>query len=566
MQEEREEHFTQVFASKEKQEHKKEDLPSAQSREPCLQFCEITDTLKPVPFLTSISLPAIFNKPVVSLGDLEDANMAIRETTYLTIGGGMGSFCWADCLVICGADPDQVTAIGFKPKAPYARYQQLCRNSQIPSHERLRSNSDSCPDNIWGWPGYAVREIWQHLKQGDFRQAGRVSGQIFNEPLVETYAPRSQDVFDSIDREAARIGWLSIWREGRVEAIRKTDDGRYAVLYSEPEKPGSHLVMVASYLHLAVGYPGVRFLSDLIEYRLRTGDTQRIVNAYEKHEHIYEHLMRHGGTVLIRGRGIVASRIIQRLYEVRMKRQRENRQADVQILHLMRSPKAKGKRFGRARRMVENHWEFQAFNWPKSASSGGLRLLLERATPPQRDELLSMWGGTTIPSRKDWRQIIETGRQEGWYEQQFGVVEHVERDEGSKKVETIIRSVNIEKEQKLTADFIIDATGLDATLDHNPLLKNLCDLYQLERNLKGRLLTSNDFEIEGMRHDTSRMYAAGAMTWGSSHAPVDSFFSLQYAALRSVDALTEQNAPGLKKLNGIRSVTQWLRWARGVSP
>jgi hypothetical protein len=41
---------------------------------------------------------------------------------------------------------------------------------------------------------------------------------------------------------------------------------------------------------------------------------------------------------------------------------------------------------------------------------------------------------------------------------------------------------------------------------------------------------------------------------------------MQYAALRSVDALWRAGAPGVRRLDGLRSLAHWLRWARGVAP
>src|SRR5262249_53809292 len=142
------------------------------------------------------------------------------------------------------------------------------------------------------------------------------------------------DVFASLDREAARIGWERIWSPGNVKALRKTDDGRYAVAYTRPQEQGArrHAFALAPYVHLPLGYPGLRLLPDIQAFRERTGDTRTAVNAYEDHEHVYDQLLRQGGTVLVRGRGIVASRILQRLDEVR----RQN--AGIRILHLMRSP------------------------------------------------------------------------------------------------------------------------------------------------------------------------------------------------------------------------------------
>jgi hypothetical protein len=64
-----------------------------------------------------------------------------------------------------GVRAEHIGVVGNYP-TPHGRYQRLCVNSQIPAHERLRSNSDSCPDNIWGFPGYAAREAWRDLTGG----------------------------------------------------------------------------------------------------------------------------------------------------------------------------------------------------------------------------------------------------------------------------------------------------------------------------------------------------------------------------------------------------------------
>ena len=42
---------------------------------------------------------------------------------------------------------------------------------------------------------------------------------------------------------------------------------------------------------MAVGYPGLKFLDDLQEYRETYQDYTRVVNAYEPHEHVYEDLL-----------------------------------------------------------------------------------------------------------------------------------------------------------------------------------------------------------------------------------------------------------------------------------
>jgi pSer/pThr/pTyr-binding forkhead associated (FHA) protein len=506
--------------------------------------------------------PPIFQQPAVQVWQLLRGTVTVLETTYLTIGGGLGSFVWVDHMLSAGVAPEQIIVLGLEAK-PHSRYERLCRNSQIPPHERLRSNSDACPDNIWGWPSYGLREMWGSLKRGQLGNAFNVAWHVFGEPvLADTYTPRSSDVFAAVDKEAARIGWARMWRYGQVKAIRKTDDERYAVALTtvNERKEPVNLIVLARYIHLAVGYPGVQFLSDLQSFRDRTRDFQRVVNAYENHDHIYAHLIQRGGIVMVRGRGIVASRVLQRLYEIRQQN------PNVYILHVMRSPLTIGHRFGHARRKVVNHMDLQPFNWPKACWGGTMRARLEQADDQQRESLLNDWGGTTTAERKDWQRIIAQGIREGWYQARFGTAKRVEPNPHG-QVFTLMKGLDAgEPESWVAADFIIDCTGLEAALDTNELLRDLVQHHRLGRSPKGRMRVRNNFEIEGMENGRARMYAAGAMTLGGPLAAVDSFLGLQMAAIRAVDALADIQAPGVHLLGPWRSFIQWMRWVRGVKP
>jgi pSer/pThr/pTyr-binding forkhead associated (FHA) protein len=512
--------------------------------------------VQPLTPLASNFPPLVFQAKKVAVQALHATGLPVDESDYLAIGAGLGSFLWADLLRISGVSADKIVALGLEGE-PYARYKRLCLNSQIPLYERLRSNSDSCPDNIWGWPSYALREAWHDFSKGQINSTFKYLWQVFAEPtFAETYTPRAGNVFDSIDREAERIGWNQIYRYGRVRGIRKTDDGRYCVAYSRG--PGNYAFLVSRYLHLATGYPAIQFLPDLQAYREKYQDFKSVVNAYEAHDHVYEQLEQHGGTVLIRGRGIVASRIVQRIYEAR------KRNRNIAVLHLMRSPKPQGNKFQRATRQVKNHYEFQPFNWPKACWGGELRAILEKATPDERKRLLADWGGTTTADRQDWQQITAQGISEGWYQITFGEVLDVERDAQNRTV-TRIREQSF-GEMKLLADFIVDATGLDAKVDTNPLLADLVKHYNLPVNHLGRLTVANNFELVEMRSDRGQMYAAGAITLGGPYAAVDSFLGLQYAALVAVDGLAAARAPGVQRLNVVSSFRQWLKWVLNQSP
>jgi pSer/pThr/pTyr-binding forkhead associated (FHA) protein len=511
---------------------------------------------------TGVFPPASFRQPFVSVHHLRTSGLHLTETIYLAIGGGLGSFAWVDHLRVAGVPAEQISCISPEPE-PASRFTRLAQNSQIPLHERVRSHSEACPDNLWGFPSYGTREIWRSACKGQIGHALHVACQLLGEPvLADTYTPRAGDVIASLDREAARIGWKSMARRGRARAIRKTDDGRYVVALTRTDVPSEqrHQLMIARYVHVCVGYPGIQLLPDLQNYRERVQDFEKVVNAYEQHEHVYQHLLRHGGTVMMRGRGIVASRVMQRLYEVRQCC------PNVRILHLLRAPAPQGARHGFTRREEVRHWDFKPFGWPKSCWGGTYLRKMERADDQQRDQFINDWGGTTTGQRKDWRRMIKTGLREGWYQIGFGNVKRLERTPRGQVATLIQGSQPGQPENWLVADFVIDCTGLEQGLESDTLLHDLVTHHGLGLSPKGRLKISNDFEVLGMTNGDGHLYAAGIMTLGGPHAAPDSFLGLQYAALRAVDALAAQHAPGIHRLNGLYALRQWTRWAQGAHP
>jgi pSer/pThr/pTyr-binding forkhead associated (FHA) protein len=523
------------------------DTPDAQST-----------PVETTPSIASFPPAEFLNAEFVDVQSLYATGDRVEEKEYLGLGGGIGSFVWVDYLRIYGIKPDRIAVIGLEKK-PYGRYQRLCQNSQIPPYERLRSGSDSCPDNIWGWPGYAWREAWREVFSGQVISAGKHLWQVFAEPvLADTYTPMSGKVFESIDREAERISWSDMLRYGRIRAIRKTTDGRYAVAYSIPgEAKRTHGYLVGRYVHISTGYPAVRFLPDLQKYREETGDFKSVVNAYEEHKHIYEQLERQGGILVLRGRGIVSSRIVQRVSEARRKNPK------ITVIHVMRTPVREGQKFGPARRKVDNHWEFQPYNWPKGTWGGDMRALLEASSPAKRYELLKDWGGTTTADRSDWKQIIQDGLDKGWYSIEFGQVEKVEANDQGKPTTYIKTNKGV---LKVAADFIIDSTGLEAKPRENPLFADLIDRYDIRLSPYGGLNVANDFEITEMRNNRGRMYAAGVLTLGGPYAAIDTFLGLQYAAQRATDGLVASKATGLRYINAFGSFIQWVKWAINLNP
>ncbi|MFM6010605.1 MAG: FHA domain-containing protein [Dolichospermum sp.] len=498
-----------------------------------------------------------WNAEKVSLESIRRSGILVRETEYVACGGGMGSFVWVDMLRIAGVKPENIKVLSVQDK-PYKRYESLLRNCQIPRHKRIRSGSDSCPDNIWGWPGYALRDTWKSLFSGQVGAALGFLWQVFAEPVyADTYTPRGRDVFESMDRESDRISWGKMLEYGSIRSLRQTEDGRYCIAYSTSEKEdGNHQFLLAKYVHLCTGYPAIKLLPDLEKYRQETGNFKTVVQGYEPHDHIYQQLEKKGGTIIIRGSGIVASQILERLYEARKMR------GNIQVIHLNREPR-KGNEFESAKRYVENDWEFQPFNWPKGTWGGDMRTMLETADPLRRRELLQGWGGTTTASRKKWRDIVRQGIDQKWYEIRYGLVTKLEPNSRGQVVTHLVTNKG---QDTLNADFIIDCTGLISNPLESPFLKDLILHYDLELNPERRFHVENNFEIKKLRNNHSRIYAAGIITLGGPYAPVDTFLGLQYAAHRSIEALAAVKAPGVRYIQGIYSLWQWLKWALNHKP
>ncbi|MEM9745275.1 MAG: hypothetical protein AAF945_01175 [Actinomycetota bacterium] len=478
------------------------------------------------------------------------ARLPVVDVPMVSIGGGIGSFILADVLRISGLPTSSLRVIG-NIDTPWQTYEYLTKVSQIPRHERLRSDSTGCPDNVWGFPGYSVREAWNE----------KTIAPLFNvltEPIfTDFYTPRAGQAFEAMAKEAERIGFDEMSWRGQVRMIRRRHGGGYFTAYRPADGSAPRVVVRSSFAHVAVGYPGLTFLPDLQRFRDTHGDRVRVVNAYEPHEHVYDTLRKRGGTVVVRGGGIVASRILQRLMEDRM-----HHGAQTQIVHLLRTfVHGPQKRSRFARRHGGNGLAYQGFNWPKSSWGGQLKDDFDRLEGDERKALYEQLGGTHTPKRKLWQKQMEQARREGWYSVTQGVVDSVE-PEGDHRLALRLAAAN-SAVSELTADFIVDCTGLEGDIRSSALLADLLDHGGAGRNPMGRLDVERSFEVRGTRTEPGRMYASGSATLGGYYAGVDSFLGLQYAALRIADDLA---ATGFTNRIGIgRSAAQWWRWARNRS-
>lgn len=478
---------------------------------------------------------------------VQDAGIPIRDVPFVTVGGGIGSFVTVDYLRIAGVPAEHIV-VASNLDRPWQTYEYLTRVSQIPRSERIRSDSSSRPDNIWGFPSYALEEAWRD-------RSLRHLLHVLVEPVFTDYwTPRAGTVFRNLEREADRIAYQDMTVKGVVRMVRRRVGGGYFTILTPPAGAGSarRTAFRSRFVHLAVGYPGLRFLPDLQAFRERHNDFVRVVNAYEPHEHVYEFLKTRPGTVIVRGGGIVASRVLQRLMD-----DRKRFGLRTQIVHIFRTftTGAHGPHPWMRRRGGDG-WAYQGFNYPKSVWGGQLKAQMRGLDGAERAELYRRMGGTNTPKRRHWQRQMAEGRRQGWYRTMQGTVDLVEPAPDGTLVSAI---TGADGARRIHSHFVIDCTGLSADIDEHRVLADLLEHGGARRNPLGRLEVERHFEVKGTASGNGALYASGATTLGGYFPGVDTFLGLQIAAQEIVDDLARRG--WCARIGPLRSLSQWFKWA-----
>ena len=156
------------------------------------------------------------------------AGIPIVDVPLVSVGGGMGSFVTVDYLRIAGVTLDRIRVLS-DIDYPWQTYEYLTRVSQIPRPERIRSDSASRPDNIWGFPSYALAEAMHDKSLKPLRQ-------VLVEPIwADYYTPRAGQVFTGLEREAKRIRYSDMLVKGQVRMVRRRKGGGYFTILTPPD-------------------------------------------------------------------------------------------------------------------------------------------------------------------------------------------------------------------------------------------------------------------------------------------------------------------------------------------
>jgi len=476
-------------------------------------------------------------------------DLPVTEVPLISVGGGLGSFALLDLLRILGVPASRLRALGPR-SSPIALYRELAEASGIDSQTRIRSDSSSSIDNIWGWPGYAAREAFT---EGRLRPLW----QVLTEPLFsEPYTPQSGQVYRGVAREAARIGWADLLSHGWARLARKRREGGYFVL--QEDQAGALSLWHAGHLHLAIGHPGIRISPALAAWRRAPADTLRFTHVYERHEHIYEGLRQHGGTVVVQGAGVAASQEVAILAALATRPCTPPIRI-VRVVH-PRTPEEDlpDGRFG-VRQLTGSGFRYQDYSWPKAMFGGSLAARYARGDDEERAALARQLGRSSTPLRAEWQVPLVAGRHTGWLQSVRGEVSRLEEAPQGR-----VRIVVGGGEHEITADWLIDATGLDNQPGLSPLVADMLACGLASTNARGGLAVDDAFRVRGAESGDGRLYASGALVAGGPIAPVDSFWGLQRAAL---DIATSLAAAGwCDKLTAGRSIRGWWRWLGNRAP
>jgi hypothetical protein len=479
------------------------------------------------------------------------AGLPVMDVPFLTAGGGIGSFVTVDYLRIAGVAPDRIRVLS-NIDFPWQTYQYLTRVSQIPGPERIRSDSASRPDNIWGFPSYALGEAVREKTM-------RPVWQVLVEPVLADYfTPRVDQVLSGLRREAKRIGYDQMLVKGHVRMVRRRHNGGYFTVFTPlpGTAPAKWVVYRSEFVHLALGYAGLKFLPELQYFRTEHQDFYHVVNAYEDHEHVYELARAKHVVVMLRGGGVVASRILQRLMD-----DRARFGLSTQVVHLFRTyvdgshgPNPWNRRKG------GNGFAYQGFNYPKSVWGGQLKARMGKLEGDQLASAYQLIAGTNTPRRRRWQAQMREGRAGGWYRTISGTVEEMRLVDGKvvSQVKTPEGPVNV------AADFVIDCTGLEADIAEHPVLADLLAYSGAGRNPLGRLDVERNFQLRGADSGPGVIYSSGAATLGGYFPGVDTFLGLQIAAQEITDDLARRGL--CRRIGPLRSTTQWLRWILNWPP
>lgn len=476
---------------------------------------------------------------LVSDEQLAAQRIPVSRVRLATIGGGLGSFALVDRLRIAGLPADDIAVISAH-QAPGAAFFARCTALGLDDDSRLRSESAARIDNLWGFPGYAGHEARR-------TRSPRPLLDLLLEGASGGYRPSVGLVRDSLDREAARIGWHDMTTGAPADYLFKRDGGGYFAISHDS---GQLTAIHCDHVHVALGAPGARVTPEVAAYRAEFPDSTRLTTAYDDNDAALGTLAKRGGDVIVRGAGEAALLLLERLVAARARHGR-----DLHIWHVTRSW-PDGSAGGRG----PLGFRHQALDFPRSAYAGSLRDELAALDDDDRAETIEQLAAPSVRPRHRGPDPLEVARDEGWYDAVVGEVETLSEKDG--RISAAVRLQN-GKRMSVTGDHFFDAVGLETDAGAHPLVADLLAFSPVSTHRLGGLRVDERWVVEGGGSGDGLMFATGATARGAHLGPADSFLGLQQAALAIADTLAEAGVGA--PLTPLRSARGWFHWIGGRS-
>jgi hypothetical protein len=404
---------------------------------------------------------------------------AAQDVTIGVVGDGFGALLVYSTAIYQGFQPDQIGIFG-KNLVPTATYQQFAWNL---GQTVLRSESEShfSPAD---WPTFSQLDAWSRKDPTAlFRSAIRK----FN-PGVPDIMAQAATVCQEMgmpDRVigGTHVGWI----------VREPGPPAHFSLYDEE----AQLLGRAKHLMVAPGHGPLAFPGVYGKARENPAMADRVVQAYEPKQYFK------GGRYIVIGSGIASVNEWANCIE-----------SGAQCIALRRNP----------------HPDEQDLNVPRCLFDGSGIDAFQGLSFEDRVQFLGRALRGTAPNRRQWNEIISTGRKDGLYEEVIGSITDIQPGPAGLKVK--MRLYDGTEVPEIDVTGIVCGTGFVKSALAIPVVRRLVQTYNVPL-YNERIRLKTNCGIPPLDRPDSRLCAMGLIS--NTVVPnADTISGLKYQGRRFV--------------------------------
>src|SRR4051812_23962172 len=423
-------------------------------------------------------------------GQLNTNQAAAQDVTIGVVGDGFGALLVYSTAIYQGFEPDQIGIFG-KNLLPTSTYQQFAWNL---GQTVLRSESEShfSPAD---WPTFSQLDAWSRK---DPTAMVRSAFRKFN-PGVPDIMAQAQVVCQELGMPervigGTHVGWI----------VREPGPPPHFSLYDEE----AQLLGRAKHLMVAPGHGPLAFPGVYGKARENPAMADRVVQAYESKQYFA------GGRYIVIGSGIASVNEWANCIE-----------SGAQCIALRRNP----------------HPDEQDLNVPRCLFDGSGIDAFQGLSFEDRVQFLGRALRGTAPNRRQWNEIITTGRKDGLYEEVIGTVTDIQPGPAGLKVK--MRLYDGTEVPEIDVTGIVCGTGFVKSALAIPVIRRLIQTYNVP-TYNERIRLKTNCGIPPLDRPDSRLCAMGLIS--NTVVPnADTISGLKYQGRRFVgDCVRAENIKG----------------------